>query len=188
LARIAAEEGAWLQVVQGEEARYAAADIVAEADRLQWADKQFRCELAEWLHSNRSDSHDGIPGHAQGDGALPAYAGPAVIRTFDLGKGQAAKHRDIALYSPVLAVLGTEKDTRADWLTAGQALANVLLRARVEDVWASFLNQPIEVPELRPKLASIIARVDFPQFLLRLGFGPEVKPTPRRSAQEVIIR
>ena len=28
----------------------------------------------------------------------------------------------------------------------------------------------------------------FPQLLLRLGFGPEVKPTPRRSAQEVIIR
>ncbi len=49
--------------------------------------------------------------------------------TFDLGRGQAAKHREIALYSPVLAVLGTETDTREDWLAAGQALANVLLRA-----------------------------------------------------------
>ena len=188
LKRIAAEEGAWLQVLGSEEARYGAADLVAEADRLQWADKQFRSELAEWLHPKRADARDGIPGYAQGDGALPAYAGPAVIRTFDLGKGQAAKHRDIALYSPVLAVLGTNTDTRADWLAAGQALANVLLRARVEDVWASFLNQPIEVAELRPQLASIIGRVGFPQLLLRLGFGPEVKPTPRRSAQEVIIK
>jgi len=186
LTRIAGEEGAWLQIVEGEEARYAAADLVAEADRLQWANKQFRRELAGWLYPSRSDGRDGIPGYAQGDGALPAYAGPAVIRTFDLGKGQAAKHRDIALYSPVLAVLGTETDTRVDWLAAGQALANVLLRARVEDVWASFLNQPIEVPELRPQLASIIGRVGFPQLLLRLGFGPEVKPTPRRSAQDVI--
>jgi len=58
----------------------------------------------------------------------------------------------------------------------------------VEDVWASFLNQPIEVPQLRPRLASIIGRVGFPQILLRLGFGPEAKPTPRRSAQEVIIK
>jgi hypothetical protein len=188
LTRIAAEEGAWLQVVEGEEARYAAADLVAEADRLQWAGKEFRCELAEWIHPKRAEVRDGIPGYAQGDGALPAYAGPAVIRTLDLGKGQAAKHRDIALYSPVLAVLGTDTDSQADWLAAGQALADVLLRARVEDVWASFLNQPIEVPELRPQLASIIGRVGFPQLLLRLGFGPEVKPTPRRSAQEVIIK
>jgi len=37
-------------------------------------------------------------------------------------------------------------------------------------------------------LASIIGRVGFPQILLRLGFGPEAKPTPRRSAQEVIIK
>lgn len=188
LARVVGEEGAWLRVVEGEEARYAVADLVAEADRLQWADKRFRCELAEWLLPNRSRSRDGIPGFAQGAGALPAYAGPAVVRTFDLGKGQAAKHREIALYSPVLAVLGTDTDTREDWLAAGQALANLLLRARVEDVWASFINQPIEVPELRPQLAMIIGRVGFPQLLLRLGFGPEVKPTPRRSAQEVIIK
>jgi len=57
LTRIAAEEGAWLQVVEGEEARYAAADLVAEADRLQWADKQFRIELAEWLHPTIAHMH-----------------------------------------------------------------------------------------------------------------------------------
>jgi hypothetical protein len=188
LGRVAAEEGAWLRIIEGEEARFATADLVAEADRVQWTNKQFRHELAEWLHPNRSDSHDGIPGYAQGDSALPNYAGPAVIRTFDLGKGLAAKHWDIALYSPALAVLGTDTDTQADWLSAGQALANVLLRARVEDVWTSFLNQPIELPHLRPKLAEILGIDGSPQILLRLGFGPDVKPTPRRPVRDVIIR
>ena len=188
LTRVAAEEGAWLQVIEDGDARFAAADLVAEADRIQWADKHFRNELARWIHPNRAENRDGIPGYAQGDSALPAYAGPSVIRTFDLGKGQAAKHWDIAIYSPVLAVLGTDTDTPADWLVAGQALDNVLLRARVEDVWASFLNQPIELAHLRPKLADVIGRDGFPQLLLRLGFGTEVKPTPRRPVQEVIIR
>ena len=115
---------------------------VPEADRIQWADRRFRRELADWLHPDRAGSRDGIPGYALGTNRLPAYVGPLVIRTFDLGEGRGAKDREIALDSPVLAVLGTDSDTAADWMKAGQALANVLLRARVEDLWASFLNQP----------------------------------------------
>jgi hypothetical protein len=49
-----------------------------------------------------------------------------------------------------LAILGTDGDTLPDWLSVGQALARMLLRARAEDIWASFLNQPIVVSELRP--------------------------------------
>jgi hypothetical protein len=183
----AEEEGAWLGVIESEETRYAVAELVARADRRQWSSKEFRRELAAWLHPNRVDGRDGMPSYALGTNRLPAYAGPLVIRTFDLGKGVGAKDREIALYSPVLAVLGTDADTAADWMIAGQALAKVLLRARVEDVWASFLNQAIEVAELRPELAAAIGRAGCPQVLLRMGFGQEVKPTPRRSAKEVII-
>ena len=114
-------------------------------------------------------------------------AGPLVVRTFDMGNGQAAKDRQLAEGSPVLAILGTEDDTPTDWLAAGQALAGVLLRAQAEGVAASFLNQPIEVPELRPQLRDAIGRSGFPQLLLRMGYGPEVKPTPRRTVEEVLI-
>ena len=119
---------------------------------------------------------------------MSGYAGPLIIRTFDLGKGRAAKDWDIAVFSPVLAVLGTYADAPHDWLTAGQALASVLLRARAEDVWASFLNQPIEVPDLRPRLCSVVGREGFPQLLLRMGYGTEVEATPRRPLKEFIVR
>jgi hypothetical protein len=66
-----------------------------------------------------------------------------------MGKGQAAKDEQLAAGSPVLAVLGTEGDSAVDWLTAGQALSRVLLRAAAEGVSSSFLNQPIEVEALR---------------------------------------
>jgi hypothetical protein len=183
----ASNEGAWLHVVPSEEARYALADLVAEADRIQWADKHFRQELAEWVHPSRSERPDGIPGYAQGVGNFLSYAGPFVIRTFDAGKGRAAKDREIALYSPVLAVLGTATDAPRDWLAAGQALARLLLRARVEDVWASFLNQAIEVGSIRSKIGQVVEHPGCPQLILRLGFGPEVKPTPRRGLEEVLM-
>jgi len=180
------EEGAWLHLVQDEAAKHALAELVAEGDRIQLADKRFRRELASWVHPNRTMSGDGIPGYAFGFGDLMSLAGPFVIRTFDTGKGQAAKDRQLAEGSPVLAVLGTEGDTPADWLAAGQALARILLRARAEGVWASFLNQPIEVPELRPRVREIVGEVGFPQLLLRMGYGREVRPTPRRAIEEVL--
>lgn len=114
-----------------------------------------------------------------------SLAGPFVIRTFDTGKGQAAKDRELAEGSPVLAILGTKEDTASGWLAAGQALAKVLLRARAEDVWASFLNQPIEVPELRPRLRELAGEGGFPQLLLHLGYSSGTRPTPRRAADEV---
>ena len=73
------------------------------------------------------------------------------------------------------------------WLAAGQALARVLLRAGAENVWASYLNQPIELAELRPELCETIGCGGYPQLLLRMGYGPEVRPTLRRPVTEVQV-
>jgi hypothetical protein len=72
-------------------------------------------------------------------------------------------------------------------MQTGQALQSVLLHARTENVWASFLNQPIEVPELREQLATLLGLAGFPQILLRLGYGEEVPPTPRRTVREMLV-
>jgi nitroreductase len=179
-------EGAWLRTITDKATKDAVAGLVVEGDRLQWSDRRFRRELASWVHPNRTKSRDGIPGYAFGFGEFMSLAGPLVMRTFDMGGGRAAQDRQLAEGSPVLAVLGTQTDTSGEWLGAGQALGWVLLRARSEGVWASYLNQPIEVPELRPRLRDTVGASGLPQLLLRLGYGPEVKPTPRRSATKVL--
>ena len=182
----ASEEGAWFRVVEGEVPRRTVTDLVTSADRAQWAQKAFRREYAAWMRSNRSDRHDGIPGYAHGVGDLMSHAGPLVTRTFDLGEGRAAKDGELARGSPVLACVGTYGDEPRDWIAAGQGLARTLLRARADEIWASFLDQPIEVTELRPQLLAALDTEGFPQALLRMGYGPEVKPTPRRSVDEVL--
>lgn len=179
-------EGAWLHMVQGDDRRHAVADLIAEADRIQWSDKRFRRELAAWLHPERSRSQDGIPGYTFGVAEVVAYVGPFLFRTFDWGQGQAAKDRQLAAGSPLLAVLGTDSDTPRAWMDAGQALQHVLLQACAAGVSASYLNQPIEVAELRPRLRDLLGVTGFPQLLLRMGYGPDLKPTPRRPLHDVI--
>jgi len=181
------EAGAWLHVVHSEDERFDLADLIAAADRDQWADKSYRLELAAWMHPNKTDSRDGLPGYAGGVGDILSHVGPLAVRTFDLGKGRAAKDRDLTLHSPTLAVLGADGDSPRDWLAAGRALQRVWLRATVEDLRVSFLNQPLQVAALRPEVSRIIRRDGHPQLILRLGFGPEAKATPRRSVQETLL-
>jgi hypothetical protein len=122
---------------------------------------------------------------------LPALAIPVaqvVVRTFDMGHGVAAKDRQLADESPVLAVLSTEGDSQRDWLAAGQALQRLLLLGVQLGLQASYLNQPVQVAALRPKLQQITGRSGHAQLLLRIGTPTQVKPAaPRRPLADVLV-
>jgi nitroreductase len=81
---------------------------------------------------------------------------------------------------PVIALLTTEHDRRADWLRAGQALEHVLLVAAAHGLRTSLLHQPMEWPDLRRSLSRAPA-----QMLIRLGYGPDGPATPRRAAHKL---
>jgi hypothetical protein len=186
--RLAAQsEGATLHVVRRAAQKRDLAALIAEADRRQASNPSFRRELAAWIHSNRSKSRDGMPGAAFGFGDLLSLAGPFVVRTFNWGKGQAAHDQQLAEGSPVLLVFTTSGDEPLDWLHAGQALDHVLLQAQAYDLHASYLNQPVEVPALRPRIAKLLGTDEHPQLILRMGYGSPVDPTPRRPVQDVLI-
>jgi hypothetical protein len=178
-------EGASLRVLLGDEEHRRLGDLVAEGDKRQFADPRFRRELAAWMYASRRHSGDGMPADALDIPTPVQRFAPLVIRTFDVGNKSAAHDRKIAEGSPALAVLGTAGDSPQDWLAAGQAVARVLLRAARDEVSASFLNQPVEVADLRAAVAEL-AGVGVPQLVLRLGYGPVVKPTARRPLSDVV--
>lgn len=179
--------GVAFDAITEEGRREAVAELVAEGDRLQFADRSFRRELSAWIHSRRAHSRDGISGAAMGMPDTLSPVGAAVVRTFDVGDRTAAQDREIAAGSPVLGILSTPGDTPPDWLGTGRALARVLLTATDEGVRASYLNQPIEVPALRPRLQAIAASQPWPQLLLRFGYGPLPAPAVRRPLEAVLI-
>jgi len=192
LRRDAQRAGADLHVVTGDEARAAVAALVGEGDRTQFDDAGFRRELAAWIRPNRTRRPDGMPGYAFGVSDLPSALGPTMIATFNTGASQARKDEQIALAARALVVLTTFDDTPADWLTAGQAVAAVLLRATTNGLSASFFNQPIEVPALRVRLRDLVGSGRHPQLLLRIGYpmteGPVDRATPRRTAADVLTQ
>ena len=181
-------ENVTLHVLTSKSDRAEIASLVSEGDKIQAADPKFRRELAAWVHANRSHSNDGMPGYAFGIGDVQSVFGPFVVRTFDWGKGQAAKDEQLVSGSPLLAALATKNNTQSDWLNTGRALAKILLILTHHGLSASFLNQPIEVVELRPALKLKLGIDDHPQILLRIGYGPEANPTPRRPVEEIILK
>ncbi|MDR9425708.1 MAG: nitroreductase family protein [Marinobacter sp.] len=180
LVSAASENGCGLVLLESEDQRHKAAELVSEGDAVQWADPDWRQELAEWMHPRRQGDGLTVPG-------LVAPLAQAVVRTFDMGHGVGAKDEQLADESPVLAVLGTAADNRADWLAAGQALQRVLLVAHTHGLQASYLNQPIQVASLRPKLQKLLSQGGFPQILLRLGHPEkDIHGAPRRPLDDVI--
>ena len=89
---------------------------------------------------------------------------------------------------PGILVLCTVTDRRADWLRTGQALHHVLLVAGTAGYAASYLNQPIELPDLRSRVRAELRLRDHPQLILRLGrpVAPLPPGTPRRPVEDVL--
>ncbi|MGE5154007.1 MAG: Acg family FMN-binding oxidoreductase [Bdellovibrio bacteriovorus] len=177
----ASTEGAWLRPLRGADARAQAAALVAEGDAAQWANPSWRLELARWMRRRR-----------HGDGlTVPRVALPLArlaVRILNMGGRVGAKDRALALSSPLLAVLGTDNDHPQDWLLAGQGLQRVLLCACREGLQASYLNQPIQVAALTPRLRELVGG-GHPQMLLRLGYPKgQVRAAPRRPLDAVVTR
>jgi len=186
LIEAARQEGAWLYIASGM-AKEGLAALISEGDRLQMDDPRFRRELTAWMHPNRSERGDGMPGSSQGLSDLASRLAPLVVRTFDLGGRRAARDHQLAVGSPLLAVLGTQGDEERDWIRAGEALSRVLLHVTALGMAASFLNQPVEVAALRGRLGELVGMAGHPQLVLRIGYPlAEVEPTPRRPIREVV--
>jgi len=184
----AASRAANLLLITDPGIRSKLADLVAEGDRRQFDDPAFRDELAAWIRSRRSSRKDGVSADGFGMPDVMSPISAFVVRHFDVGEKTALADRDkVNAVSAQMAVLATAQDEPIAWLNTGRALSQVLLTLADAGATAAFLNQPIEVPELRPRLQRLVDSVDQPQLLLRLGYGPDIPAAARRPVSEVLV-
>ena len=89
-----------------------------------------------------------------------------------------------------MAIIASSDDTVTSRLVAGRALSATLLEATLLGISASYLNQPIEVPELREQVRRLLPAGHIPQLILRMGYydGQPLRATPRRGLDEVLLR
>ena len=187
LVRDARREGAWLRPVE-EHQRRAVAELIAEGDRVQWASPRFRAEVAAWTRPNATSRRDGMPGYANGMSDAASYVHPLLLRLRNPGRVEADRDRRRAIGTRALLVLSTPRDGKGEWLASGEALQRILLRATAAGLSASYFSQVIEIRDVRDRLRQAVGESGEPQVMLRLGYGLEVRPTPRRLVDEVLRR
>jgi hypothetical protein len=163
------------------------ADLIAEADRRQLADPEFRRDIAEWMRPDWTSRPDGLPGSALGAKGIVSALTPWATRVLDLGRVRAAQDRNLCLEAPALIVIAGE-DGAPSWLDAGELLERLLLTLVIEGLHTSYFNNPVQVPELRLKLKAILGLKSWPQLMLRVGYCLDPSPqTPRRMVEEMLI-
>ncbi len=187
LVREARREGAWLRLVE-EHHRRPVAELIAEGDRIQWSSSRYRSELAAWTRPNVTSRRDGMPGWAHGLSDAAALVHPLLLRFMNPARTEADRDRRRIIAAKALLVLSTPRDGKTEWLATGEALQRILLRATAAGLSASFFSQVIEIPGLRDKLRLALGEGGLPQMMFRLGYGLEVRPTPRRPVADVLRR
>jgi hypothetical protein len=142
---------------------------------------EYEAALSAWASGSPS-RFDGVP--ATAFGTLP-WADWPPMRSFS--RVHAGKYADRETYpkDPAVAVLATSDDDPASWLCAGQALQRVLLTGCQRGLAASFLNQPLDVPEIRRDMEHR-GWHGLPQMIMRLGYARGDVSTPRRPLEEVL--
>jgi hypothetical protein len=183
----AEEEGGWLRVVDDARDEVVLEVLLAHADAAQRGDPAYLAELETW----RTGSGEvGVP-----DKALPTVpsggrGSSLSLRDFDAGHPGMTPAADPTgqppAEHPVVLVLGTEDDTRRDWLLAGQALGRLLLHATVAGVAAQPVTSVLEVPVLRARLRTQLGLVGFPQMVLRAGYGTAGPASHRLPVDRVL--
>lgn len=187
MAADAEREGATLVRILPEQ-KLAIAHLIDHADRLQLDDAAFREELGRWLAPAGSLRRDGIPFAEKEYGSAWPLAKLRALRSPHLASAFGQLEEERAIASPAIVVIGTAKDEATDWLACGQALEAVLVRATMLGLSASFLNQVLEIPELRRRVGEVVADVGYPQMVLRIGVpaAPIRHPAQRRQLDDVL--
>lgn len=174
-------EGCHVALADASSVREEVAGLVAEGDKAQFDNADWRRELAHWLRPR--SKRDGL--------TTPKLVAPlarGAVRHLDLGGFVAGTDKDLARDAPLILVLWSDLDEPRAWLETGRLLETISLRATLADVQTGYLNQPCQVPDLRPRLREALGIPGFPQLVVRLGHAPEVDQLkPRRPIEDVLL-
>lgn len=161
-------------------------DLVHDSEMFEAANAAVRTEIATWTRTGAADKGaetEGIPSYAFGP---RQYDVTSPVREFDSPRRTSDRVSAVFEKRPQIVLLGTAEDTPEEWLKAGQAMQRVLLQATLDGLSASLVSQPLEWPELRSIARDPTSAMGFVQMVLRLGYGPECRATPRRPVSDVL--
>ncbi len=156
----------------------------------QYANPAFVDELINWLRFNKKEalsSLDGLYSVCSGNPEIPRFLGQMFVagtKPQQQADADAAKFRT----SPIAVVIASEFDDKTSWVRTGQVYERLALTTTSLNIKSAFLNQPIEVTELRSQFQSATGLGDsLPQLLVRFGYADSMPRSLRRPVEQVIF-
>lgn len=165
-------------------------EYVIQGNTSQVNDPEFVEELKEWIRFSESEAlkkMDGLYSKTTGNPSIPRLLGELMFRFFFTAENENEKYAKQVRSSSGIAVF-VSVDKKKNWINAGRAYERFALQAAALGIKTAFINQPVEVPSLRPKFASWLGiGARRPDLIVRFGRGPDMPRSLRRSVEEVII-
>lgn len=165
-------------------------DYVHQGNLRQYADKAFLDELIDWLRFNKKDalaSRDGLFSGCSGNPEVPGWLGRMFVAGAKPQQQADADTRKLRS-SPGTVVIASESDDKVAWIRTGQVYERLALKLTALNIKSAFLNQPIEVAELRSQFQSAIGLgASAPQLLIRFGYAAPMPQSLRRPVEQVIM-
>jgi len=162
-------------------------EMVVDASVQQWSNAEYRKDVAEWIAGDATARWDGIPAGSYGWTGSIASLGSYAAKTIDQGRLRAARDRNLCVEAPGLIVIAGEDATQY-WLQTGEVHQRLCLTIVREGLQYSYFNMPVQVPELRAQLRSVLGCQQWPQLILRVGYClTPTAPTPRRPIEDVMM-
>ena len=165
-------------------------DLVIAGNDAQMADPAFIQELKDWLRFSPQaamETGDGLYAPASGNPPLPEWLGPIAFDLAFKPKSEADKYARQMDSSAGVAVFASRDEGPAGWIAVGRACQRFCLTATALGIKTAFVNQPVEVAELRNDMAALAGlgsrRTDI---VLRFGHAPEMPYSPRRPVDAVV--
>jgi hypothetical protein len=166
-------------------------EYVVQGNTTQMNDPAFVEELKRWIRFSGDEAvrtGDGLYAASSGNPSLPPWLGSRLFDLFFTPKSENDKYAKQVRSSAGIAVFVADQASPADWVEVGRSYQRFALQSAALGIRNAFLNQPVEVPTLRPQFASFLGigkrRLDL---VVRFGRGPKMPASLRRPLQAVLI-
>ena len=166
-------------------------DFVIQGNTSQMRNRAFVDELKHWVRFNGAHAArtgDGLFSGSSGHPSVPIWLGR---RLFDLFLTEGAENDKYARHirsAAGIAVFVSDRDDKAHWVETGRAFERFALQATALGIRHAHLNQPVEVPSLRPEFASFLGVGGRrPDLVVRFGRGPAMPRSLRRPLETVVL-
>ncbi len=166
-------------------------DYVVQANTAQMADPAFVRELKTWIRFNGREAirtGDGLYSGTTGNPTIPTWLGDLAFGLFFRPKGENDKYARQLRSSAGIAVFVGQSADKAHWVEVGRCYERFALQATALGIRNALVNQPAEVPAVRPQFATAIGLTgQRPDLVVRFGRGPTMPFSLRRPVQAVLV-